>query len=634
LIESSRALEYAGNMAAAVQAADRAVERAIAAGEPGDTAAALIQQATLEFRQGHYERARSICVESLAFSPDDSPARASAWLILGNVAAETNSPSSAETCYLRAADLSRKIGYLYVRMRSQHNLAMGVYFPRGQFDLALAAAEEAGRLAAQSGYTDYLPYPLTTLAWIHQITLQNQPAHAALEELAKAVVPGSLHEGYYHFLCGELALDEGSPAQARESFLRARSIGEAIGEPGLNVQARVGMSRYFHSAGDASCAGSWAADALAVAERAGYEHMRGVALIALGRAEWLAGDLASAENRLRQAIASLEPIQAGFDLARATLDLAGLLLEQKNPQAGLTWGEACRRILTGGYGFLVDREARRLYPLVGHFLNGADEALRQASSQILERIGRLTPAPLRIVSLGKFEVSQGLRRIPGRDLNQRRSGELLALLLFSPDHCLSTEQVAEALWPDKDPQTAQRLLHHSTSSLRQALEPELPPRLPSRYLQVEEGQVVLSLPRGSWVDYAAFERHCRAGEWEAALSLYGGELLPPYLFADWTTLLRQRIGHWIQSALLSIAERRLREDRFAEALELMQRLLAIEPWQEHGVWIAMRALQGLNDPAGALRLYRSLEKTLRAELDAEPLEELQALARELTRKRA
>jgi DNA-binding SARP family transcriptional activator/tetratricopeptide (TPR) repeat protein len=633
LIETSRTLENAGEIAAAYQAAYQAVDLARASAAPGEAAEALVQLANLEFRLGHYERARAICAESLQLAGPDSPARAGAWLISGNVAAETNSLANAENLYLKAADLSRSIGYQYVRIRSQHNLAMGVYFPRGQFELALASAEEAYHLAARTGYLDYLPYPLTTLTWIYQVTSRTALARQYLAELELTVLPGSLHEGYFHFLKGELSLDEGSPEQAPAAYLRARSIAEAIGEPGLNVQARLGMSRCRQMAADPAGAAAWAEDALAAAERARYDHMRGLASLALGRAAWMAGDLPRAEASVRQAIAILEPVQAAFDLARASLDLAGLLLERKSPEARAAWKDASRRILAGGYGFLVDREARRLYPLVGHFLSSPDESLRGASQQILERIARMAPAPLRVVCLGRFEVSQGLRRIPTRDLNQRRAGELLALLLFTPERCLSAEQVAEALWPEKDAATAQRLLHHSTSSLRQALEPDLPPRLPSRYLQVEEGQVRLLLPPGSWVDYEAFERHCRAGEWEAALSLYGGELLPPYLYADWSVLLRQRVEQWIQSALLTLAAQRLEEGRCAEALELGQRLLAIEPWQERGVWIAMRALQGLGDAAGALRLYRNLELTLRAELGVEPQTELQALAKALGRKK-
>jgi len=60
-------------------------------------------------------------------------------------------------------------------------------------------------------------------------------------------------------------------------------------------------------------------------------------------------------------------------------------------------------------------------------------------------------------------------------------------LLLSPGRRLSAEQVAEQLFPEREQRAAQVLFHHATSALRRALEPELPDKFPSRYLEVEEG---------------------------------------------------------------------------------------------------------------------------------------------------
>lgn len=274
-----------------------------------------------------------------------------------------------------------------------------------------------------------------------------------------------------------------------------------------------------------------------------------------------------------------------------------------------------------------------MYPLAAGALSQPDERVKQASAQLLERLNRLPPAPLKVVTLGSYQVSQGRRQISIRELKQRRCGELLALLLFSPAHRLTVEQVIESLWPDGDPLYTSRMFHHATSSLRHLLEPDLPNRLPSRYLAVEEGEVSLNLPPGSQVDFEEFERCCQQGDWEAALTWFGGEYLPNYLYSDWTVVFRQRAGTWAQSALGTLAEKRLAEGHFTEALDFSQRLLELEPWHEPAVMVAMRAYQGLNNPAGALRLYRRLEKTLKSELDAAPDVALQALARELARKK-
>jgi len=97
--------------------------------------------------------------------------------------------------------------------------------------------------------------------------------------------------------------------------MRALSIAETIGEPGLNIDTRLGMSRYHRAREDGASARAWADDALAFATRVGYCHEQGKALIEHSRATWLCGDAPLAEADLRAAIQVLTPLQANYDLA-------------------------------------------------------------------------------------------------------------------------------------------------------------------------------------------------------------------------------------------------------------------------------------------------------------------------------
>ena len=64
-------------------------------------------------------------------------------------------------------------------------------------------------------------------------------------------------------------------------------------------------------------------------------------------------------------------------------------------------------------------------------------------------------------------------------------------------------------------------------------------------------------------------------------------------------------------------------------LEICRRILALEPWQEETVLLAMRASVALNDRAGALRLYRELERSLAEAFGIEPQAELRQFYRSL-----
>ena len=202
---------------------------------------------------------------------------------------------------------------------------------------------------------------------------------------------------------------------------------------------------------------------------------------------------------------------------------------------------------------------------------------------------------------------------------------MFRLLLITPDHSLSREQIIEALWPDKSIGQAQPLLHHATSTLRRILEPDLPDKFPSRYLDVEEGRVALRLPIGSSIDFEAFEQQVCNEQWAAALSIYDGDLFPDDLYADWAAAPRERLSQLHLRVLSIQAQLELNGDRPTAALDLCRQALSIEPWHEPVVLIGMRASLALNDRPGAIRLYHSLEHTLQSEFGLTPLPELRDL---------
>jgi len=324
----------------------------------------------------------------------------------------------------------------------------------------------------------------------------------------------------------------------------------------------------------------------------------------------------------------MAPLRTDLDLARAFFLLAALLHSQGRAEAKSAWIEAASRIAGGGYAILLDQERALAFPLIAAYLN--DPKTEAVSTALLAHLQRVPPMPLRILALGKLEIWQGARLIEKRTLSQRRAGELLGLLLVSPGHSLSRDQAVEALWPDLEPAAAQMRFHHATSTLRRALEPDLPDKFPSRYLDIETGQITLRLPPGSSVDSESFEQCVRQKHWAPAITLYRGDLLPDALYADWAVAPRESLIQLYLRALLALAQDQLTTHP-QEALESCRHVLAREPWQEQAVLLGMRACLALNDRAGALRLYRKLASALENDLGAQPQEELESLYHSLTK---
>ena len=632
MIEKSRELERSGEIAGSLRLATQARELAQAQSNADLEAFALNVITYAHIRLGHYEQAKQYCQKVLELAGDESPARVDALLNLGICAGETDNLDTLYTFTQQAVDLSHQIGYDRALVRGLHSLACTVYVPRGQFDLALTVDAEALHIAQMRGLAELTWGPLTTMSYAHW--LQGQPALALvrLEELQQVMLPGSLAEGYWYYIRANLALEHGNIEQAKNYFTHTLSLAEANGIVENLFIARIGMSRLNRTLNHAPAAKSWAQEALAGAEKSGYQHFQAQAYIEQARADWLLGDLPAAEADLRAAIALLQPQRLEFDLARAELLLAAFLHQQHLPEARALWQETVARIVQNGFAFLVDKEQSLAYPLIDAGLKSATPSVIEASNNLLEYLQKAQPLPLNINTLGGWGIQCGERLISDATLKTRRAGELLGLLLIAPGHSLSHEQICESLWPNKTKGSSQALLHQATSTLRRAIEPDLPERFPSRYLRVEEGRIALVLPTDSEVDFEVFENLITQAKWESALAIYHGDFLPEYRYAEWCTAQREWLRQDYQTALLAMARQWIAEGRFRGSLDACRKVLAIEPWQEEAVLIGMQALVGLGNITSALRLYQTLEKSLREDLGVEPQAELQAYYQALLNK--
>lgn len=632
LIEQSRSFERQGNIAAAFRQARQARHLAQVQADTEGEAAALNVIAYAHIRLGHYGQARQFCQQVLRLASAESPSRVDALLNLGICAGETDDLATLEVCTQQAVDLSRQIGYDRALIRGLHTLACMVYMPRGQFALSLAMDEEAIKIIQTRRQPDLAWGPLLTMSYVHWLAGRHPLARAYLDELQRVAAPGSLADGYWHYIQANLALETGEMVTARELFTSTLSIAEANGISENLFLARLGMSRLYRTLNDAPSAQAWASEALAIVQRSGYLHLQAQALIERSRAYWALDNLEKAETDLRAAIALLTPQRLDFDLAVAMLLLAALLQQQNHIEAPMVWQEVSSRLVQGGFAFLADRERAIVSPLLLQGLKNSDTSIVEISTSLLQHLQRVPPPPLKIITLGNWRVQAGPHCIDPQLLRQRRAGELLALLLISPGRCLSVDQAMDVFWPDKDPISAQPLLYHATSTLRRALEPDLPEKFPCRYLHVEDGKIELNLPSDSQVDFEDFMSCIRREDWDAALALYGGAFLPEYRFAGWAEAHRRWLQQNYQHALINKAGAWLAANQFQQALDSCHKILADEPWQEQAVLLGMQACVGMGNSTGAIRLYRTLEKVLRDELDIEPQAELQSLYRSLRRR--
>src|SRR4051794_19423606 len=137
-------------------------------------------------------------------------------------------------------------------------------------------------------------------------------------------------------------------------------------------------------------------------------------------------------------------------------------------------------------------------------------------------------ADVKVTLLGGFRAAVDGVPVPETAWRLKKARELVKLLALAPGHRLHREQVMDVLWHDRGPAAAANNLHQAVHVARRALESDA----------IEVRDETLRLTADVDVDRlevaaADARRLGTPAAYRAALSLYGGELLPENRYDDW-----------------------------------------------------------------------------------------------------
>lgn len=248
------------------------------------------------------------------------------------------------------------------------------------------------------------------------------------------------------------------------------------------------------------------------------------------------------------------------------------------------------------------------------------------------------PALLRVCLLGGFRVSAGATVIEEPAWRLRKAKSLIKLLALAPRHRLHREQVQDLLWPEADPRMVGNNLHQALRHARRALRPASASS--SSYLHLQDNQILLCPWGHLWTDVEAFEqavvsaRRTRdPAQYQAALDLYTGDLLPEDRYEEWTERRRAELHRLHLALLLELAGLHEGRGERKPAMEELRQALAVEPTCEDA-HVGLMRLYMLSDQLGsAIRQYEQLRETLRREMDTEPSPVARRLYQEILEER-
>ena len=534
-------------------------------------------------------------------------------------------------------------------MSSEAELAVRVLIRTGRLAEARAILEERADAEQRSPVLRPRAHRETLLLLALVLAFQGEgdAAHrCALDGTARGQALGSpfitavglMRQGHAWHVQAESAAD----SHASQCFREAIEIADSLAVPRLKVEAFWGLCRAQGFHGNIAAAEEAAAQGLAIARLTGDEWIMALIRLALAAAYAEAGRTGDATPLLVEAAAAFRECSDTFG-ETATRLWQCLLWQTTGDRVRLERGldELLRSAREHGYDFLLLQrtllgppEPRRIVPLL-LFARTANRQRAYAES-LLNRLGlgklELHPGyPLRVQTLGAFQVWRGAHEISTQEWRRDKARQLFQVLLTYRHRLLERDQILDMLWPSLNRESAESNFKVALNTLYRVLEPELPARSPSAYVLRDNTLYGLRPTADLWLDAAEFERMVVDGDrrfeqridsgldsYRQALEGYRGDYLQDYPYDDWCSEERERLLGLYLHAADRLAGKMAERGRWQETIDTCQAILQRDECWEQAYRLLMLAHARLGNRAQALRTYQRCVERLREELDVSP----------------
>ena len=230
---------------------------------------------------------------------------------------------------------------------------------------------------------------------------------------------------------------------------------------------------------------------------------------------------------------------------------------------------------------------------------------------------------LEFLILGPLEVRRGDGAVNVGSSKQRA---LLGALLLHPNETVSTTRLADAIWGDRPPATAEKLVQGYVHALRKRLgDGVLETQAPGYRLNVAPRSLDLA-EFEQLVDKARTAPRRRPSQLRRrALALWRGAALADVVIEGADRNMVARLNDLRLAAQIDHIDAELALGRHASVVGELETLTAANPYQERLAAQLMLALYRSGRQAEALESYRGLRRRLDEELGLQPSQELRDL---------
>jgi DNA-binding SARP family transcriptional activator len=261
----------------------------------------------------------------------------------------------------------------------------------------------------------------------------------------------------------------------------------------------------------------------------------------------------------------------------------------------------------------------------------ADAQVASAAAAAQERL-RSDPPPLRFELLGGFRVRRAGWELDGAAWGRPMAARVVRFLLAQGEGAVPEDTLFEAFWADRTADTARQHLTVAVSRARKVLDL---PGAEESVIETRERTYRLRLRERDGVDSAGFESAAagalaahgrdRRTALERAAELWTGEPLPEDRYAPWSFAWRERLTETYSQVLGALIEGYESSGEHDHSIRAAQRLLEVDPLNEHAHRRLMTAYARTGRTSYALRQFLECRRALVVELGVEPSAETSQL---------
>ncbi len=240
------------------------------------------------------------------------------------------------------------------------------------------------------------------------------------------------------------------------------------------------------------------------------------------------------------------------------------------------------------------------------------------------------PYPIRIKTLGSFEVYINDKPLPLTGQSQQKPFEMLKAIIALGGENIQCEKVSDLLWPEADGDMAYKVFTTTLQRLRKTLDNK-------EAIILDDGKISLD-PRYIWIDIYPFmglseqaetqikDKKTDMGEIEKlaqkAIMLYRGHFLEKDRESPWILPLRERLKYDF-SAIIEKAGQYMEDNNKPEkAAEYYLNTLKIDSFSEMPYQKLMKMYQKDGRHLDAVRIYQRYENAIIKALGIKPSEDI------------